>query len=207
MANDVFHGIKSFNTHYRTDSRDAYTRSDCASCGSNVQMGVVAYRVPTSNADYRDVHWLVCASCAKPYLLIGETVFPPVPTLPTPGHLPPEIAPAWAEVASCLGVGAFTASAIMCRKILLHVAVSEGLEPEDEKGWTPNFEKAVDHLASVGVITAAMTPWVTKVRTSGNTAAHKLPATSKDEAQTLAEFTRQLLVLHYEMPGALEAMQ
>lgn len=94
----------------------------------------------------------------------------------------------------------------MLRKILLHLAVDKGLPAEDKKGWSPNFETAVDYLADNGVIADSMKPWVTKIRTGGNTAAHKLPATDREEAATLAEFTRQLLVLNYEIPGELEAM-
>lgn len=164
-------------------------------------MAVVGFRLGTSPPSW--VHWLICASCDHAYLRVGDRTYPNASVLSTPSFLPPDIGTAWTEVTECLGVNAYTAAAIMSRKILLHVAVEQGLAAANARGKSPTFEEAVDYLEQNHIITPMMKPWVDQVRTSGNVATHELPATPADEALEIAEFTQQLLLLVYEMPGRI----
>lgn len=186
---------------YAPSSKNAWTTGECTQCGSGVQMATVAYRHGTSIANW--TYWMMCASCDRPHLRVGKRTFPSATAITTPTFLPAEIESAWSEVAACLGSGAYTAAAIMSRKILLHVAVEKGLAPANDKGRTPTFQEAVDYLVAEHIITPMMKPWVDQVRTSGNAATHELPATLANEAMEIAEFTQQLLVLVYEMPGRI----
>jgi hypothetical protein len=98
-------------------------------------------------------------------------------------------------------VGANTAAVMMCRKLLFHIAVTHGLPEKDGNGRAPNFAKALKHLEDEGVITKHMRPWVTKIKDVGNEANHEIPRTSAEDAMAVAKFTRQLIMLAYELPA------
>jgi len=114
----------------------------------------------------------------------------------TPGRaiegLTADVAAAWLEARSALGVGAPTACEHMCRKILLHIAVVHDGNPKF------TFAQAIDHLLAAGVITAQWEPWVKQIKDNGNEAAHELQPVSMDRARHTLEFTQQLLQLVFE---------
>ena len=93
---------------------------------------------------------------------------------------------------------------MMCRKILFHVAVANGLSHQDSKGRAPSFYQAVEHLESEGVITKKMRPWADRIKDRGNEANHVLGTYSVDEVMDVATFTRQLLKLAYELPALMD---
>lgn len=90
-------------------------------------------------------------------------------------------------------VNAFTAAEIMCRKILMHVAVDKGAN----EGET--FAKYIDYLEQSNYFTPDMADWVDQIRQNGNEFAHELPALSEKRAKSTVTFTAHLLKLIYEM--------
>jgi hypothetical protein len=46
-----------------------------------------------------------------------------------------------------------------------------------------------------------MRPWVDKIKDVGNEANHEIPSTTSAEAMDVAQFTRQLIRLAYELPA------
>lgn len=99
----------------------------------------------------------------------------------------------------CLASGAFTAAVMMCRKILFHIAVSNGLSATDEKGRAPSFLSSVNHLQTAGIITSRMRPWVDRIKDFGNDANHEIHPIEMSVALDVAAFTEQLLKLTFEM--------
>ena len=89
------------------------------------------------------------------------------------------------------------------RKILLHVAVEKGLPAKNDKDRAPTFVACIEHLQEHGYVTPPMSKWVEKIKDVGNEGAHDLPAIAKDQAELVATFTMQLLVLTYQMPSML----
>lgn len=93
----------------------------------------------------------------------------------------------------------------MARKIILHVAVAEGLPAKDDRDWAPTFAACVDFLEREGVITRQMKPWLDRVREVGNSGAHEIDAVERDQALDVARFVEQVLVIVYEIPALMEA--
>ena len=93
----------------------------------------------------------------------------------------------------------------MCRKMLFHLAVSNGLAAKDDKGRAPNFAEATKHLEAEGIITSRMRPWVDRIKDIGNEANHELEAISEKDALDVARFTEQLLRLSFEMDSLVAA--
>lgn len=107
--------------------------------------------------------------------------------------LPVETAQAYAEARRTASAGAFTSCELMCRKILMHVAVDKGADTNK------NFAHYVGYLEEHGFITPPMKPWVEIIRQRGNEATHEIPASTEDKALGSLAFTTQLLRLVYEM--------
>lgn len=176
------------------------TRAPCPFCGGDqmtvvaeVAVGVVAGRPPTS--------WLRCVSCFQGVVQNSDVASPAAKPLDTPKVLGGDDRAAWEEVRDCLSVGASTAAVMMCRKLLFHIAVAHGLPEKDGGGRAPNFAKALKHLEDEGIFTKHMRPWIEKIKEVGNEANHELPRTSAEDAMAVAKFTRQLIMLAYELPA------
>jgi hypothetical protein len=111
-------------------------------------------------------------------------------------NLPSDVAQAWQEAGLAHSVAAYTAAEIMCRKILMHLAV-------DKAGAQPgsSFVSYVGALESAGYVTTGLKPIVDQVRTRGNVANHDLPASSEQDSLTTLTITQHLLEAIYELPG------
>ncbi|MFJ6499467.1 DUF4145 domain-containing protein [Streptomyces virginiae] len=107
--------------------------------------------------------------------------------------LPQKIDQAYNEARACAGVNAFTAAEMMCRKILMHIAVDKGAA--DGK----SFAFYLSHLADQGYVTPPMRGWVDVIRSHGNIAVHEIPPSDKDRALGTLIFTEQLLRMVYLM--------
>ena len=152
--------------------------------------------------------WLYCPACGMGAFVIGTNAdvyakYPGKPPFPTPENLSAEIQCTWSEALNSYSASAFTACALMCRKIIFHIAAEAGLPEKDAKGWAPKFEACINHLVTEGYITERhKTQWVDSIRVWGNIATHELAPTDKDTAYSALEFTKQLLEIIYSFPGA-----
>lgn len=182
------------------DSGSWYT-GDCSFCRGS-QMVVIAKTDDTrSTFDDPSVYWLRCVNCRRGFVLNDFVASPAAQPLDTPAVLSGDELTTWTEVRTCLAGGANTAAVMMCRKLLLHIAVANGLPPKDAKDRAPSFLAAIDHLEAEGVITTRMRPWVNRVKDVGNEANHELASIDGAAAKDVALFTRQLLHLAYELPA------
>jgi hypothetical protein len=92
-----------------------------------------------------------------------------------------------------VAVSAFTASELICRKILMHVGVEKGAKEGLQ------FAEYLGHLEAAGYVTPPMKPWVDLIRRHGNQATHRLDPVTRDRAEGTLMFTAELLRLTYEM--------
>lgn len=190
------------NTVAMFDLNTAWASVTCPHCTGNQ-----ALRVARSEDD---IAWFRCVTCLGGFVSNQGTISPSTRPLRTPDKLPPGDLAVWEEVRTCLGSGAYMAAVMLCRKLLLHLAVENGLESENAKGHAPGFAECVKHLQKAGVITQQMLEWVEPIKDVGNTANHKIATVSQDQAEQVATFTLQLLVLAYELrmtPAAPPAPQ
>jgi len=96
-------------------------------------------------------------------------------------------------------VSAYTAVVLLCRKLLMNVAVQEGADPNLK------FIQYVDYLEAQHHFPARAKPWVDHIRAVGNTATHEIPAMGETDAQNLIRFSALLLKTIYEFPAAVAA--
>lgn len=171
----------------------AWALIPCSNCGGT-QTAVIAYTFRSA-----DIRWLRCVNCKQGMVENYGAISPETKPLRVPAGLPGAELAAWKEVRECLAVGAHTAAVMLCRKLLLHVAVRHGLPAKDERGWAPSYQAAVTHLEEEGLITKLMRPWVDRIKDVGNEANHEIQPVNADVALDVATFTEQLLRLAYEM--------
>ena len=158
----------------------------CGHCGKEVAGVVVAKN------DDMSARWLACPSCKRGSVSNNGTI------VPTPllgegiNGLPETIQNAYVEARKSISSQSYTACVLVCRKILMNVAVEKGAS----EGET--FAKYIDHMIATGHITVTMKEWVDKIRDNGNDATHEIPPPDSKIACTTLEFTALLLKNVYE---------
>lgn len=181
-------------------SEDGWVAYDCYGCGAAVTGAVVARPIGAGAWGTSVIRWLWCNNCGAPAvrdeksaIRPGTRYGPAVPGLPT------DVQSAYDEARDCMSVGAYTGAELLCRKILMHVAVEKGLPAKNEKKRAPRFDACVDYLADQGYVTPPMRRWVDRIRENGNEATHDLDAPSKGRAESTVTFTAQMLNNVYGM--------
>jgi hypothetical protein len=110
-------------------------------------------------------------------------IFPGVPFGPALEGLPEDVNEAYEEARRCFSVNAFTASEVLCRKILMHVAVDKGAK----EGAT--VASYIDYLTSQGYVTPPMLDWVKLIKDHGNEVNHRLKFSGRSRAEGTLYFT------------------
>jgi hypothetical protein len=107
---------------------------------------------------------------------------------------PPDVDALYEEARGCMGVPAYTGAVLLCRKILMHVAVESGADVGLK------FIQYVDYLWEQHYVPPNAKGWVDHIREKGNEATHEIVQMSREEAEQLISFTEILLKLVYELP-------
>lgn len=163
----------------------------CAHCGTKGSGAVLAWH---KIDDKTTVRWLMCTSCDDGSVLAKDgNVYPGIAFGPKIDGLPNEVGEAYKEARSCMSVNAFTACELICRKILMHIAVEKGAK----EGET--FAAYLSHLESKGYVTPPMKGWVDLIRKHGNESTHQINSPDRTRAESTLMFTAELLRLTYEM--------
>ncbi len=98
-----------------------------------------------------------------------------------------------------MSVGAHTGCVMVCRKILMHIAVEEG----DSEGR--KFIEYVEYLDDKGLLPYGAKPWAERIKDLGNEANHEIPERTEADALLLLTLLEQILENLYEIPGKLRA--
>lgn len=168
----------------------AWEQITCGHCGTRVSAAVVAFINMEVN-----VRWLRCTAdgCGLGLVAVDSSLYPSGLPLRNIDGLPSEVRDAYNEARRCFSVEAYTGSELLCRKILMHVAV--------EKGATEgaDFSSYLKYLADAGYITPPMEPWVALIREHGNRSTHDIAPPERNRAASTLSFTEQMLRSIYEM--------
>lgn len=167
----------------------------CAHCGREIATNK-GYR---GNGAGPPIHIAVCSNCDLPTILFHDGR--QIPGLQFGGvvaSLPEEVERAYSEARSCMQISAFTAAGMLCRKVLMHVAVERGA-PDGK-----TFAFYVDYLDTEGYLFKNSKPWVDEIRNMGNDANHDLTVFTGEQAKEAITFTEMLLRMVYEFPAKLK---
>ena len=167
----------------------------CGYCGEKTGV-TVGYTDPDGRGRI-----FLCGGCNRPtFIEYKGSIYLQTPS-PTLGnivlHLPQEIDSLYLESRHCTQVEAYTACVLVCRKILMHVAVGKGAEPGQ------NFLDYVIYLTEKGYVPPDGKGWVDHIRKKGNEANHEIVIMSKEIALELLSFVEMLLKFVYELPARI----
>ncbi len=115
------------------------------------------------------------------------------PGEPVP-NVPDQLARLYEEARTSAGAGAYTASVLICRKMLMNIAVEQGAKPGE------SFVAYIQHLADKGFVPPNGRAWVDYIRTRGNDATHEIALMGEQDAKALVTFVEMLLRFIYEFP-------
>jgi len=97
-----------------------------------------------------------------------------------------------------MAVNAFSAAVMVCRKILMHIAVEKGAKKGD------SFKNYIEYLSGK-YISEESKRWVGLIRNKGNEANHEIVTMLKSDAEQMIDFTAMLLTIIYEYPGKIQS--
>ncbi|MGW5522709.1 DUF4145 domain-containing protein [Gordonia sp. NPDC003950] len=193
-VNNIGHGGS-----FQPTAADAWEDTTCGFCGA-VSLFTVARVKQDSRSASAPVSWMRCPRCLRGSVMNDGTPSPSPLPFSTPEGVPPQEAALWEQVRASLSVGAYSGAAMICRKLLLHVAYTHQRAADPDAKPFRNFAKAIQYLEDEHVILASHKSWVDQIRQLGNRANHELPHIEADEATNIATFTFQLFINLYEMP-------
>lgn len=170
-------------------------------CG-HCNRGVAAEILNHAGATDQGPLWLRCPLCLDAIVLGRNGItYPSAPAGSQVPNLTADVEGAWREVRVAHAVGAYTAAEMMCRKILMHLAVAVAGAKVGK-----SFVEYVDELDNAGYVAPGLRPVVDQIRQRGNAANHELPASSEQDSLTTMAITEHLLRTIYELPGMVPAI-
>lgn len=173
----------------------------CAGCGSTTHGRVIAKAIYAGQAyDRGTIYWCLCV-CGQPtigrYSDTNKTFHQHPRAIEfVPGDKwPADVTRLYAEAALCFSASAFTAAAMLCRKILMVCAVDKGDGPDRK------FIQYVDFITTKILVLPQAKTSIDKIRNIGNDANHDVAFVEKKDARMAMEIINYMLTTIYSLPG------
>lgn len=187
---------------YWTNLQNVGARSYvCGYCGDKVaaKEGYSAKK-PTAGVELTVATIHVCPGCKGPTFFSALGDQHPSPRLGRAvPHVPEQVRKLYDEARASVSAHAYTGAVLLCRKLLMHIAVAEGAE----EGLS--FVRYVEYLADKGYVPPHGIVWVDYIRKRGNEANHEITIMIYEDAKALVSFVEMLLRFIYEFPNLVPA--
>lgn len=181
---------------WRNTERDFEPRRyQCAYCGERVAASEGYWAI--NEHESLDSTIAICPNCIQPtYFQRHTNQVPRPPFGESVQHITDnKIEAIYEEARRCTAYGAYTASVMLCRKLLMNVAVQQGAPPNQ------TFQSYVAYLDQKGYVPPNGKKWVDEIRQKGNEANHEIDLMTDEDAQRIIRFSEMLLRFIYEMPN------
>lgn len=137
----------------------------------------------------------ICPHCKELTIYTLQKQIPGVRPGSSVQGVPGSVEKIYNEARDCIAASAYTAAAMLCRKILMHFATDCGA------GGNLNFQQYVDYLVNNNYVPPGSKDWVDHIRQKGNEVNHELVFSSQEDATELLLFVEMLLKFKYEFPA------
>jgi len=164
----------------------------CGFCGAYVSsIRGVGLSVPGSAAGV-----YICPNCNCATFFGPNNFQSPSPSLgKSVDHVPDDLNVLYEEARRSTSQNCYTGSVLLCRKILMHIAVAVGAA----EGL--NFIDYVKYLSDEGYVPPNGKQWVDHIRRKGNEANHEIVLMGQTDSNELLVFIGMLLKFIYEFPN------
>lgn len=142
----------------------------------------------------------ICPNCKKPTFIddIFDGTQVPLPKRDNNlQNIPLEVMKVYQEALDAYSAEAFTGTTLLCRKLLMHIAVNLGAKEGE------NFAYYVKFFDEQHFISPRSHGWVDEIRKIGNKANHELDVNTKEEAEKNLIFCEMILKSNYEYPNEI----
>lgn len=173
----------------------------CGHCGRSVSSREGYKTADGYSVNHGNPCLFICPGCNSPTFFFGTNFSRqiPAPLIGNPvASLPELIESAYREARECSKVEAYTACVLVCRKLLMHIAVAQGADEGE------SFLHYVEFLADQGYVPPHGKAWVDHIRKKGNEANHEIVLMGKEDATDLITFSEMLLKFIYEFPSRIQ---
>lgn len=166
---------------------------ECGHCGNQIATNV-GYHM----GNRAETYIAICHFCNRPTFIDGGYRRYPAsaPGRPVSG-VGAELADLFDEARNAASAGAYTAAVMVCRKMLMNIAVEEGADKDRD------YKTYVDYLGSKRLFSPKMGEFVNSIRDLGNEANHQIAPKPEKDALLAIEFVGGLIRYNYELPGKL----
>lgn len=138
----------------------------------------------------------ICPNCHGPTFFSEHSGRFPTPSLGNSvSNVPEGLNLLYEEARKCTSQSCFTAAVLLCRKMLMNIAVEQGAK----EGL--RFIEYVNYLSEQGYTPPNGKHWVDHIRKKGNEATHEIAIMKEADAKELLAFTEMLLRFIYEFPS------
>lgn len=138
----------------------------------------------------------ICPNCGGPSFFAPTGARYPTPALGNSvQHVPQDLGALYEEARFSSSQNCFTGTVLLCRKMLMNIAVQQGAS-EGLK-----FIEYVNYLADKGFVPPNGKHWVDHIRKKGNEATHEIAIMKEQDARDLISFIEMLLRFIYEFPS------
>lgn len=168
----------------------------CGYCSvrvSSVKGYILAVHRDASGARVGVIH--ICPNCGGPVFFLYDKQYPSPALGKSVGNVPGDLDALYEEARRCSSQTCYTAAVLVCRKMLMNIAVNQGAA-EGLK-----FIEYVDYLAANGYVPPNGRHWVDHIRKKGNEATHEIALMGEGDARDLISFVEMLLRFIYEFPA------
>ncbi|MBZ1511457.1 DUF4145 domain-containing protein [Leuconostoc mesenteroides] len=173
----------------------------CGYCGSRVtsERGM---SLNTKNRDgylgnYASQGVYICPNCKYPTFIYEDMQVPGNNYGNSVDHVSKEVEDVYNEARKSFSVAAYTGSLLLCRKLLMHVAVDFGADKNK------NFFDYVNYLKDNHYVSQNSGEWIDSIRKFGNVATHQIVVNTKEDAEKMIKFCEMLLKMNYEYPALM----
>ena len=181
--------------HWQNPSNVTAARYRCGYCSSDVG-SMLGLQTDGNNAFVR-----ICPQCNGPTFFDVREVQWPGPKAGLPiSNLPADVEPIYEEARASTAANAFTGAVMLCRKILMHIAVGKGADKNK------TFQQYVKWLIDQRYAPRGAEEWLDYIRDRGNEANHEIVVMNKEDAIGVLGFTEALLRGVYELPKLVPSL-
>lgn len=175
---------------------------ECGYCGRHTSsdVGLTMFMAGRSNSQVENFGVFICTHCNLPTFITDTIQIPGVKYGSTVNNLSDTLSKVYDEARDSFSVGAYTGVVLLSRKLLMHIAVELGAEPNRR------FIEYVNYLDEEGFITARSRGWVDSIRQMGNASTHEIEISSKEDAEKMIKFCEMILKTNFEYPAELEVL-
>ena len=156
------------------------------------------YRSYNEYNEIRDYIY-ICPHCTKPTLFTYSVktqtfiqVQKPLPLSPIT-DVKDDIRDLFEEARKCMSTESYTAVAMICRKLLMNIAV------DHEANKNKTFQVYVEYIQEKNLVSKSATELLTEIKDIGNDANHEIPQVSAEKANQIIKLTNEVICQIYRV--------